>query len=89
MSSVGRGEVHEAEVTAEILQKWNGCVRVWDTPRSAVDGAEAIDMLTKPTKVTVLEVQKDMMYGTTPQRYRISYAGKEGWVLADAIAISQ
>lgn len=79
-------EPYKAEVSSEILKRWNDCVRVWDTPQSAVEGAEVVDMITEPIQVTVVEIQKDMMYGTTPQRYKITYGGKEGWVLADMIA---
>ena len=77
---------YKARIDDETLKRWNGCIRVWDAPRSAVDGAEVTDMIKEPIEVTVVEVQKDMMYGTTPQRYKITYGDKEGWVLADAIA---
>jgi len=80
---------YKANISAETLKRWNGCIRVWDTPRSAVEGAEVVDMIKEPIEVTVMEVQKDMMYGTTPQRYKITYGDKEGWVLADAITASE
>jgi len=80
---------YKANISAETLKRWNGCIRVWDTPRSAVEGAEVVDTIKEPIAVTVMEVQKDMMYGTTPQRYKITYGDKEGWVLADAIAVSE
>ena len=81
-------EPYEAKISEEILERWNNCIRVWDKPESAVAGADVLDMITQPAKVTVTEVQKDMMYATTPQRYKITYGDKQGWVLADMVAAS-
>ena len=79
-------EPYQASVSEEILNKWNGIVRVWSEPKSAVDGAEVVDEIKKPVEVTVLEEQKGI-YSSGVQRVRIRYGeGKEGWVLYDAIA---
>ena len=43
-------ETYKARIGDDILKRWNGCVRVWDTPQSAVDGAEVIDTITQPTR---------------------------------------
>lgn len=75
---------YHAAITKEILEKWNGIVRVWDRPQSAVEGAEVVDKITEPIEVKVVEEQKGM-YGSTIQRVKIVYENKEGWVLADAV----
>ena len=86
MKNIITVEPYRASITAEILKKWNGTVRVWSEPKSAVDGAKVVDEITKPTNVTVIEEQKDM-YGSLSQRARVKYGtGKEGWVLYHMIA---
>jgi len=88
MNSIKSVEPYKAFVTKEILKEWNGVVRVWSEPRSAVEGAEVVDEITKPIEVTVIEEQKDM-YGSLAQRARIKYGeGKEGWVLYHALVKS-
>jgi hypothetical protein len=78
-------EPYKATVSKEILKKWNGILRVWSEPKSAVDGSEVVDELTEPIEVTVIEEQKDM-YGSQTQRAKIRYGeGKEGWVLYHAL----
>jgi len=76
---------YRAAINKDILEKWHGVVRVWDRPQSAVEGAEVVDKITEPIEVSVVEEQKDM-YGSTLQRAKIVYDGKQGWVLADAIS---
>jgi hypothetical protein len=86
MKNIVTVEPYKAFITAEILKKWNGTVRVWSEPKSAVDGAKVVEEITKPTEVTVVEEQKDM-YGSLTQRAKVKYgAGKEGWVLSQMIA---
>jgi len=86
MKNIVTVEPYKASITAEILKKWNGTVRVWSEPKSAVDGARVVEEITKPTEVTVIEEQKDM-YGSLTQRAKVKYgAGKEGWVLHQMIA---
>ena len=74
---------YQVTVTKTLLKKWQGEIRVWDTPRSAIEGAVVLDKIAKPIKATVLEEQLDM-YGSLPQRARIRYSrnrNKEGWVI--------
>jgi hypothetical protein len=88
MNSIKSVEPYKAFVTKEILKKWNGVVRVWSEPKSAVEGSEVVDEITKPIEVTVIEEQKDM-YGSLAQRAKIKYGeGKEGWVLYHALVKS-
>ena len=76
---------HLARVTKALLAKWNGEVRVWDSPKSAIEGAEVLDIITSPCSIGVVEEQLDM-YGSIPQRARISYRrGKEGWIIYDML----
>jgi predicted transcriptional regulator len=85
MSKTEKFEPYQASVSEEILSKWNGTVRVWSEPKSAVEGATVVDEIREPVEVTVVEEQKDM-YGSKVQRAKIKYSeGREGWVLADAI----
>ena len=86
MNKVEEVEPYAANVTKAILKKWNGVVRVWSEPMSAVEGSQVLDEITSPTEVTVFEEQKDV-YGSLSQRAHIRYAdSKEGWVLWDAIS---
>ena len=76
---------YPVSITKTLLNKWQGEIRVWDTPQSAIEGAVVLDKLTSPTKVTVLEEQMDM-FGSLPQRARIRYGrNKEGWIVYDMI----
>ena len=74
-------EPYPVSITKALLAKWNGEVRVWDQPCSAIEGAIVIDSITRPLRAKVVEEQLDL-YGSTPQRVRIRYGrGKEGWVI--------
>lgn len=85
MNKIEKVEPYKVLVTKEILTKWNGVVRVWSEPKSAVEGAEVVDEIKKPTEVTVVEEQKDM-YGSLAQRAKIRYSNnREGWVLYHAL----
>ena len=58
---------------------------MWDTPRSLADGAELIDILTKPIEAIAIEEQPEC-YGTGLQRIKIKYGdAREGWVLDEAV----
>jgi hypothetical protein len=86
MEKIEPVQAYTAMITQEILNRYDGVVRVWDTPRSAIDGGQVADKITQPTEVVVSEEEKDM-YGSLPQRAKIRYAdGKEGWVLYQMIA---
>ena len=76
---------YRAAIDKDTLGKWQGVVRVWDRPQSAVQGAEVVDKITEPIEVRVVDEQKDA-YGSTVQRVKITYGSKQGWVLADAIS---
>jgi len=79
---------YKARISKETVDKWHGTIRVWSEPKSAVEGAEVVDEIQKPTTVTVVEEQKDM-YGSLAQRARIKYGkGKEGWVQYHALSIN-
>ena len=74
-------EPYPIAITRRRLREWQGVVRVWDTPQSAIEGAQVVDRITAPTDATVVEEQLDL-YGALPQRARIRYGdGKEGWVV--------
>ena len=89
MNKIVTVEPYKALINKEILEKWNGVVRVWSDPKSAVEGAEVIDEIKKPIEITVIEEQKDM-YGSKTQRVKITYGEKrEGWVLSDAISVKK
>jgi len=76
---------YPVSITKTVLNKWNGEVRVWDTPQSAIEGAVVLDKILKPTRATVLEEQMDI-YGSLPQRARIRYSrDKEGWVIYEMV----
>jgi len=77
-------EAYAVSVTPAILEKWNGEIRVWDTPQSAIEGGQVVDKITAPTDASVVEEQMDM-FGSIPQRARIQYSGKEGWVIYDMV----
>jgi hypothetical protein len=81
MEKIERVQEYRAMITQEILDRYGEVVRVWDTPRSAIDGGHVVDRITQPTEILVLEEEKDI-YGSLPQRAKVRYAGdKEGWVL--------
>jgi len=81
MDKIARVPEYPAVITQEILDRYDGVVRVWDTPRSAIDGGQVVDKITQPTDVVVSEEEKDI-YGSLPQRAKVRYAdGKTGWVL--------
>jgi len=46
-------EPYQTSVSEETLSKWNGIVRVWSEPKSAVEGAEVVDEIKEPVEVTV------------------------------------
>ena len=80
-------EPYKATVSDEVLGKWDGVVRVWSEPMSAVEGAQVVGEITEPIEVTVVEEQKDV-YGSLAQRALIQYGdGQEGWVLYDALVV--
>jgi hypothetical protein len=86
MEKIEPVQPYRAMITQEILERYDGVVRVWDTPRSAIDGGEVVDKLTQPTEVVVSEEEKDI-YGSLPQRVKVRYGdGKDGWVLYQMVA---
>jgi hypothetical protein len=86
MEKIEPVQAYKAMITQEILERYDGVVRVWDTPRSAIDGGQVVDKLTQPTEVVISEEEKDI-YGSLPQRVKVRYGdGKEGWVLYQMIA---
>jgi hypothetical protein len=85
MNKIEKVDEYKAKVTDKILEKWNGFVRVWSEPMSAVEGATVVAEITEPTEVTVLEEQKDI-YGATSQRAHVRLKdGKEGWVIFEML----
>jgi hypothetical protein len=81
MEKIEPVQAYTALITQEILDRYDGVVRVWDTPRSAIDGAQVMDKISQPTEVVVTEEEKDL-YGSLPQRAKVRYGdGREGWVL--------
>jgi len=88
MNNIKSVEPYKATISEEIIKQWSGVVRVWNEPKSAVEGAEVVDEITKPIDVTVTEEQEEMC-GSRAQRAKIRYGeGKEGWVLYHALVRS-
>ena len=86
MDKIEPVQAYSAMITEEILERYDGVVRVWDTPRSVIDGGQVVDKITQPTEVVVSAEEKDI-YGSLPQRAKVRYGdGKEGWVLYQMIA---
>jgi hypothetical protein len=85
LEHIERVQAYTAVISHATLERYDGVVRVWDTPRSAIDGGQVVDRITQPLEVVVHEEEKDI-YGSLPQRARIRYGdGKEGWVLYQMI----
>jgi hypothetical protein len=85
MEKIEQVAEYKAMITQEILERYDRVVRVWDSPRSAIDGGQVIDKITQPTEVVVSEKEKDL-YGSLPQRAKVRYGGdKTGWVLYQMI----
>jgi hypothetical protein len=86
MEKIAQVQEYKAMITQEILERYDGVVRVWDSPRSAIDGGQVVDKITQPTEVVVSEEERDL-YGSLPQRAKVHYGdGKTGWVLYQMIA---
>ena len=66
MNKVEEVEAYTANVTKAILKKWNGVVRVWSEPMSAIEGSQVLDEITAPTEVTVFEEQRKAGCSGTP-----------------------
>lgn len=76
---------YQVRITKALLTKWQGEIRVWDSPKSAIEGATVVDKITTPIQAKVVEEQLDM-FGSIPQRARIRYGrNKEGWVIYDMV----
>ena len=89
MAKIEKVEPYQALVSHETIDKWNGVIRVWSEPKSAVEGAEVVDEIREPVEVTVVEEQKEM-FSAQPQRAKIEYAGgRGGWVLYYALALKE
>jgi len=89
MAKIEKVEPYRALVSRETITRWNGVVRVWSDPKSAVEGSEVVDQLREPTEVTVVEEQRELFSGQ-PQRARVRYGeGREGWVLYEALALKK
>ena len=85
MEKIQRVQEYRALITQEILERYDGVVRLWDSPRSAIDGGQVVDTITQPTEVVVSEEERDL-YGSLPQRAKVRYGdGKTGWVLYQMI----
>jgi hypothetical protein len=46
IEKIERLQVYKVMITQEILDRYDGVVRVWDTPRSAIDGGQVVDKIT-------------------------------------------
>lgn len=89
MAKIEKVEPYRALVSQETITRWNGVVRVWSDPKSAVEGSEVVDQIRESTEVTVVEEQREMFSGR-PQRARVQYGeGREGWVLYEALALKK
>ena len=87
MNQIESVKPYKASISKDIINQWNGVIRIWSDPQSIVEGSRVVDEIRRPVEVTVIEEQKDM-YGSLSQRARIKYGkGKKGWVLYDALKI--
>jgi hypothetical protein len=85
MEKIEQVQEYNAIITEDTLERYDGVVRVWDSPRSAIDGGQVVDTITQPTEVVVSAEERDL-YGSLPQRAQVRYAGgKTGWVLYQMI----
>src|SRR5918996_522036 len=53
MEKIEHVQEYTAMITQEILDRYDGVVRVWDTPRSAIDGRQVVDKI-RPHKIGTL-----------------------------------
>jgi hypothetical protein len=87
MHTIEKVQPYKASVSRETLSEWNGVVRVWNEPKSVIEGAEVIDEIKESIDVMVVEEQKGT-FGSKPQKAKIIYeTGKEGWVFFDALDV--
>jgi hypothetical protein len=87
MNKMEKVEPYKVKISKEVIKRWNGVVRVWSEPMSAVEGSQVLDEISEPIEVTVTQEQKDI-YGSLSQRAYVEYGGdKQGWVLFDAIEV--
>jgi hypothetical protein len=49
MEKIEPVQEYTAMISQEILDRYDGVVRVWDTPRSAIDGGQVMDKITIPS----------------------------------------
>ena len=71
---------YTATITASTLAHFDQRIRVWDTPRSIVEGAQVVYEITTPTRVDVVAEQLEP-FSDVAERAHIHYQGQEGWVL--------
>ncbi|MDH3598810.1 MAG: hypothetical protein OEU26_04115 [Candidatus Tectomicrobia bacterium] len=76
-----RQTVYTATVTKTTLAQFPCGVRIWDAPRSAVEGARVIQVVTTPMQVDIVAEQLEP-FSDTPERCKIRYRDQEGWILA-------
>ena len=87
MHTIEKVQPYRASVSRETLSEWNGVVRVWNEPKSVIEGAEVIDEIKESIDVMVVEEQKGI-FGSKPQKAKIIYGtGKEGWVFFAALDV--
>jgi hypothetical protein len=72
---------YAATITPETLAQLQGVLRLWDSPRSKLEGARVVAEITIPTSVHVIAEQFER-FSEKPERAKIRSQGKEGWVLA-------
>ena len=76
-----RQVAYTATITNTTLAQFPRGVRIWDAPRSAVEGARVVQVVTMPMQVEVVAEQLEPC-SDTPQRFKIRYQDQEGWILA-------
>ena len=72
---------YSAMITPITLAQFPRGIQLWDTPRSAVEGAQVIGVVTEPTQVEVMAEQFEP-FSSTVERLKIRYQSQEGWMLA-------
>ena len=62
MEKIESVQEYTAMITQEILDRYDGVVRVWDTPRSAIDGGQVVDQISQPTEIVVTDEEARTHY---------------------------
>jgi hypothetical protein len=76
-----RQAAYPATISNTTLDQFPHGVRIWDAPRSAVEGARVVQVVTTSVQVEVVAEQLEP-FSDTPEWFNIRYQDQEGWILA-------